>query len=189
MKPLKFIHITKTAGTSIEDEAFNCGIHWGRYHGEYGPWHGFFPNKNIKLKNTYDWFTVVRNPYDRIVSEYHCYWGGIGNSDIKHTKEQFNKFIMNKIKNRVGYGDHYSEQYKYIDTVNDNTIHILHYENLKEEFVNLMKRYNLPPRLNMYKNVSNVNKKFTIDDLSKECIELINTVYKKDFELFDYEMK
>lgn len=38
-KELKFIHITKTAGTSIEDVAFKKNILYGRYHQEY-----FTPN-------------------------------------------------------------------------------------------------------------------------------------------------
>lgn len=35
-KELKFIHITKCAGTSIEDLAKEKGIFWGRHHEEYG---------------------------------------------------------------------------------------------------------------------------------------------------------
>ena len=43
MKPLKFIHITKTAGTTIENLGLKKNIKWGRFHKEYGPcWHRIF---------------------------------------------------------------------------------------------------------------------------------------------------
>ena len=78
-KELKFIHITKNAGTYIEDTAKKSNILFGKHHKEYGnikngisPWHHIFPNVNKNVKNNYDWFMVVRNPYDRILSEYYC---------------------------------------------------------------------------------------------------------------------
>ena len=45
MKQLKFIHITKCAGTSIEDIGIENNILWGRFHTEYGNWHEIFKNK------------------------------------------------------------------------------------------------------------------------------------------------
>ena len=70
MKPLKFIHITKCAGTSIEDIGKKNDICWGRYHKEYNWWHEPFINLKKSLKKKYDWFVVVRNPYTRILSEF-----------------------------------------------------------------------------------------------------------------------
>ena len=56
IKHLKFIHITKNAGTSIEDAGKNHNILWGRYHEEYKyesllnkkgrkSWHNIITNK------------------------------------------------------------------------------------------------------------------------------------------------
>ena len=50
MKQLKFIHITKCVGTSIEDIGKQNNIKWGRFHMEYGWWHEIFPNLPKKIK-------------------------------------------------------------------------------------------------------------------------------------------
>lgn len=184
MKELKFIHITKCAGTTIEELGKNNNIFWGQYHKEYGWWHQIFSTKPKYLKDKYNWFMVVRNPYDRIISEYYCKWGGQGR--IKNdTVEDFNKFLLYKIKHRDMIGHHYTEQYKYLDENYD--IKILKFENLKNEFNQLMNEYNLDIKFDKHYNKSQ-NKKFTLSDLSKELIELINQVYKKDFEEFNYKM-
>lgn len=73
MRELKFIHITKTAGTCIENAGRKNRIQWGRHHTEYGEWHEYFPSKPAELKLKYDWFLVVRNPYERTLSEYYSH--------------------------------------------------------------------------------------------------------------------
>jgi len=189
-KELKFIHITKTAGSSIETVGLEKNKRWGINHSEYGFWHGLFPNKPSTLKEKYDWFMVVRNPYKRILSEYH-FLAGI--FQVKHTKQEFNTFITKWINNasqnketdptygRKG-GDHFTEQYKYLDP--NVNIHILKFENVEEEFNNLMKQYSYNIILNKKVQVS--KKIFDIKDLSKDTVDLIKIIYKKDFELFGY---
>jgi hypothetical protein len=181
---LKFIHITKCAGTSIENAGKNVNILWGRFHEEYGYWHKLFPNINEEIIDKYDWFMVVRNPYDRILSEYHCCYGGIGGKHIYHTIEEMNLYIIDKINNRDMDGDHYTEQYKYLHP--NKNIHIIKYENLIQEFDNLMLSYNINGIQLKKENYGNRN--FNISNFSKELIDLINKVYKKDFELFQYKI-
>ncbi len=191
MKSLKFIHITKTAGTSIEDIGKRHRINWGRFDSEYKTarglkYHDYFINVNIITRQKYDWFTVVRNPYDRILSEYYCKWGGIGlQQDKKKTKLEMNNYLISRIKNmqQKNYGEHYSPQYLYLD---DSTkIHILKFENLENEFNTLMGKYNLNIKLNVRSNSS--KKEYSVKDFSNELINLINDVYSKDFEIFGYE--
>lgn len=186
MKELKFIHITKTAGTSIEEIAKENNILYGRYHTEYGGWHVFFKYKPKEFKMKYDWFLVVRNPYNRIVSEFHCKWGGVGNQSCKYNAEGFNNYIRQKIMRRLAIGGHYSEQYKYLDNDPNIKIHVLKFENLEEEFNNLMHTYNLNLRLT--KDLNKNIKSFSVNDLSQDNIKLINSIYKKDFEMFNYPM-
>ena len=93
----KFLHITKTGGSSIEEYGFKLGIKWGRYDRLFyennknfkklGFWHiplNYFDRDTI---NKYNWFTIVRNPYHRIISEI--------NYLIKDNYLQFNKVDMN----------------------------------------------------------------------------------------------
>lgn len=184
MKELKFIHITKTGGTSIEEIGQLANINWGRFHLRY--WHDFLSNLcSKKQKYEYDWFMIVRNPYTRILSEYHCKWGGVGGSAKLYTKEQFNLYIAEKIKNRVPYGGHYTPQHLYLDDDPNVKIHVLKFENLKQDFNELMKKYNIDLKLSLFKNKS--NKFFTINDISEENIKLINKVYDKDFIKFEYK--
>ena len=223
-KELKFIHITKTAGSSIEHIGKKNNIKWGRFHKEYNYWHKPFSNKEKKLQYKYDWFLICRNPYKRVISEFYCRWGGIGgyvNSINPIEKEQFNNFLINIInynvnnnyrkttskqtmkKNKIIYQilnnrikdtdipisiskHHYVPQYLYLSQYKDVKVHIIRFENLKEEFENLMKEYNLDITLNQHINKGN-RKKFGINDLSDEAISLINDVYHKDFEIFGYK--
>jgi hypothetical protein len=103
---LEFVHVTKTGGSAIEHAAAAVGITWGSCHymkvEEVGcsspdlpyeapdyqsyaltsPWHT--PPKLLKMYveeskypyNDADLFTVIRNPYSRVLSEYYCPWNG-----------------------------------------------------------------------------------------------------------------
>lgn len=200
-KTLNFIHITKNAGTTIEKIANKRGILWGAYNDEYcknfgklsktkDPWHNYFPNLDKSIRSKYDWFLVVRNPYDRILSEFKWYSNFKQYENNPFTINTFNEFIQNKIKEandtntNIGkYGGHFSPQYKYLTS--EDKIHILKFENLKEEFNDLMKQYNINLKLDEKHNVS--NHKFTINDFNESTKKLIQEVYKKDFELFNYK--
>ena len=188
-KELKFIHITKTAGTSIEDIGKNNNILWGRFHKEYGWWHEPFIRKQESLKNKYNWFAVVRNPYTRIISEFYCEWGTILENKNSISKLDLNKIIKKRILNRKdgwqGERDHYQEQHLYIDK--KYNIHILKYENITDDFNNLMQKYSLNIKLDKKVNKNKYDNVHTINSLSPEVIKIINDVYDKDFKMFGYE--
>lgn len=193
-KSLKFIHISKTAGTSIENIAIKHGIRWGRFDKEYGinhnnRFHAPFIEIPDSVKEKYEWFTVVRNPYNRIISEYYCKWMPPPlDQKNKYNIKEFNNLIANNIinreTNRINLDFHYYEQNKYID--DRFPIHIIKYENIQKEFNALMRNYDIDLKLNQYNNAAMVHKKFGLKDLSSENIELINTAYSKDFQLFGY---
>ena len=187
-KQLKFIHITKTAGTSIEDLGLKHHIKWGRFDKESfemydkdslkigNPWHIPFIFLDKEYKQKFDWFIVVRNPYDRVLSEYYCKWNNKDKYFIKtQDKTEFNKMIIEKIKRKVvPFTDTrptLEPQHNYIDKC--TKIHILKFENLKVDFDNLMKKYKLNIELDLHNNKS-LGKYFIVNDFSIELIKLIN---------------
>jgi hypothetical protein len=191
MKDLKFIHITKTAGTSIEKLGLTKGYYWGIYDTTYGAFHHYpFTLLPLQKKQKYDWFMVVRNPYERLISELYCHWGGPQPPGTVNdmTTEEKNDFLRNKILDRKNiHNYHFCEQYKYYDC--NVSISVLHFENLQKEFDFLMRKYNIDLKLNLHSNKSISTKTFRVEDISEENIKLIHDVYAKDFELFGYEMK
>lgn len=132
---LEFVHITKTGGSAIEKAGAEIGIIWGACHymnitdvgcsnadlnyvapnyqsyAKTSPWHT--PPKILKTQysdreNPYigaDAFAVVRNPYDRVISEYYCPWVGFQpkfRKNTKHEKDPNDPKIMNYwVKNMV----------------------------------------------------------------------------------------
>ena len=123
-----------------------------------------------KIKNYFK-FTIVRNPYDRILSFY--FWSK-GKKDQVFNRNEFINFIKNND----------SFQHKYID----NTFHIIYFENLIDELKNIecfkdIVDFDNYPTLNASSN----SKKNYIKIFDKELKDLVFNKYKKDFELFGYK--
>jgi hypothetical protein len=86
MKKLMFLHITKSAGTAVEDYFVERALPLGRFDYFYKSsrmhWHtppiAFDKKTQVhfleEIKNKTS-FTVCRNPIDRIESEMRCRWG------------------------------------------------------------------------------------------------------------------
>jgi hypothetical protein len=187
MKPLRFIHISKTGGQAIETVAKEqAGIRWGSFDEEYGLnmlCHRLLSNvDNPSIIDKHDWFMVVRNPYERMVSQYNWY--------IERIKENIdvNLYLCRELTDLESrytrFKSHFTEQYRYLQP--QYNIRVLRYENIEEEFNALMKEYGYNILLDRTHNVS--TKVASLYDLSLETIELINKVYEKDFTTFGYEM-
>ena len=210
-KKLKFLHISKCAGTIIEDIAKDEGIFWGRYDNTLNKdnllkkWsliksdlYHLVPDcfeeniYNINKKTGLKTFCVVREPYSRIVSEVFCNWSGIFNHLENPTINDFNQYIdeyLDLVETRKN-TQHWWPQHKYIYGENGNKMidHILCFENLNKEFNDLMNQYNIPLQLNNQR-VNSSKKLYGINDISNYNLFKINKIYNDDFDLSEQYKK
>ena len=206
----KFIHITKTGGTSIEEFGIKLGIKWGKYdknfYGKYknsGFWHVPLNYIEPEIINKYNWFCVVRNPYDRIISEINFL---IKSEHISFNKVDINIYLhtilsniiideinLNKEfigKNDIMYAFHFIPMYFYTCSDNfkiNNNIKIIKFENFNEEINSFLKELKIEENFDIHENKNDI-KLFELYDLSIKNLKLINKVYKKDFILFNYNI-
>lgn len=184
---LDFVHIPKTAGTAIENAANEKGVKWGYLKdikSIKNCSHHHDPDEIINLNKTL--FTVVRDPYSRMVSNYNCPWV---NKDCKNDPKEMNKWIvenLEKLKESPFILDcHLVPQYNYVYNEEKRRIkHIIKYENLDQEFRDLMELYKLEIKLEKKQNTKICN--LTVDNLYPETKELIYKMYSKDFLAFGY---
>ena len=208
---LKFLHITKTGGTSIEEFAIKIGIKWGKYDKIFydkfkknGFWHIPLCYFEIEIIKKYNWFTIVRNPYNRIVSEINFL---IKDKYIDINKVDINIYLNNILTNiiidektlnkkfieldNIMYKFHFIPMYFYT-CYNDYeniipNLKIIKFENLNKKVNNYFEKLNIKEKFNVHEN-KNEKKIFEFEDLSIKNIKLINKIYKKDFELFNYNI-
>lgn len=196
-KNLLFIHIPKTGGSMIEDSIkkktpetlFNPRGPTLDFPNNITPQHQFYTTiykfrhkldinfDNIKI------FSVVRNPYDRIISDLFHY----GLIKKNFTAEQVYNVIKNKYLYRNNLDNHNEPQYKYIVDENSElikNIKIFRTETLNESNDDLSKFVGF--NINIQKK--GINKDYS-NYLNKDSISLINIFYKKDFELFNYKLE
>lgn len=198
-KNLLFIHIPKTGGTVIEDNIkkhtpqtlysnFNNTIldfpynNQSLQHQFYTTIYKFKDKFNINFNNI-KIFSVVRNPYDRIISD--LFWFELIEKDF--TAEQVYNIIEKNYLYRDDLDNHNEPQYKFIVDENselNKNIKIFYTESLNESNDKL--NHFLGFNINIKQK--EINKDYS-KYLNKNSISLINTFYKKDFELFNYKLK
>ena len=194
-KKLLFIHIPKCAGTSI---AKSLNIYSEtNFPANMDILYGI--NNNIVLQSlcleyynnyikddldAFMVFTCVRNPYERVLSDY--MWCNRGFTNIL----DFCKFIKTTIKTKKKYDfmkydskyyiNHLLPQYEYINNTTLN-VNILRMENIDKDFNKLF-----PNIILCHKNKTKHKDYISFFKNKKECINIINEIYKIDFEKFGY---
>ena len=169
---------------------------------EAKPWH-CPPSKFESGRDMFegvDTFTVVRDPYERMVSEYYYFFAKkgdlikernitVGNlNDPKFMNDWIEDAARRAIREGECYRGHCVPLHEFVYSRGKKVItHVLKLEELEGEFPKLMERYNLPVKLehaNSRKDASALGAK----DLSKAAIERINEWARLDLEYFGYKM-
>ena len=138
---------------------------------------------NINFDSKIKILTVVRNPYNRIISD--LFYLKIGNK--KNNKDEIEKIIEKYLNSNHLYDNHKLEQYKFLidndNNINKNII-ILNSETLNEQ----MNELGFPEFSNFCNQSNTKITKDYYDYLNDASIKMINEYYKKDFEYFNYKM-
>ena len=188
VKKLKFIHIPKTGGTSIENAAKNNNLLWGRFdtslksYKNISAWH-------CPQKIPHYCFCVIRNPFDRIISQFYH-----DNKNNDYNKKKLNNYIKVKIsqfKNNKNINDnHFLHQYKFYEKCDI----IISFDNLENNVNKLMKMFKLHPLIldklpggvEQQKKRRNAQiNRLTNLDINNKNKTLIKEIYKLDFELYN----
>jgi hypothetical protein len=160
-----------------------------------------------------DLFTVIRNPYDRIISEYYWKFTIESTTSPVLTVEHMNQWIQKVLSTRIQFvntyypwsqpsycdnGGHYVPQYQFVyhpkDRHNTNNKpiiqHILRMESLSNDFATLMNVYNLsltlPHVMKGKTSSASSSRKFNVQDLTVKTLQIIEKVYHQDFDAFNY---
>lgn len=190
-----FVHIPRTGGTTVE--------HWMRQHGElrlftFGvpsfskvtPQHYRYADiAELLGDNYFDYaFTIVRNPFDRLASEYKLraklaadsFWGGL---------PKFPAWLESQLealqKNPFTQDNHLRPQWDFVS----DKVKIFKYEDgLENIFKAVATDLNIPPPENIEHRLSTAGiKAEVIYDIPQ--VERLNICYKSDFDIFNYNSR
>ncbi|MBN2166111.1 MAG: sulfotransferase family 2 domain-containing protein [Marinilabiliaceae bacterium] len=136
--------------------------------------------KKLNIKK-YISFAVIRNPYDRIVSEF--FWLKNNNGDFCMDLSQF---ILKYLPENYLNDRHLLPQYVFV-TRNENICvdALIRFENLNSDCDRFFKDKGINTHL---EHIHSTNKPCYNDLLNPECRSMIRNIYKKDFELLNYDV-
>lgn len=184
-----FIHIPKAAGVSLSQNLF------GNLGGGHLPIYEYFKVYSPEEFKTYFKFTVVRNPWDRLVSAYHFLKeGGFNEVDKKWFNDNlakyvdFEDFVLKWVnKKNINTFTHFIPQYYYL-SLNGKILvdKIYNFENLEEAIVDINNKLDTSITLT-HKNKTINRKNEYRAYYNEETKQIVGNVYKTDIELFHYQ--
>ena len=187
-----FIHIPKVAGTSIK-QALDLS-------GQGHPFWEYFAQNYPEQWKTYRKFTVIRNPWDRVVSAFcyaqmeESYWHGTDtwlHPDYELLKNcKFSEFchILLNQRDRLKHESWYP-QCRWIATKKDGRVvsvvnDILRYESLDADFAQLADL--LGAKVRKLPHVNKTDRMAYRKYYNTKTRKIISRVYRADIELFGY---
>ncbi len=189
-KKTVFVHIPRTAGTSIEmlleDSSSICKREqWGSFNAPLNHLTlaqlvegNFISEMEMDL---YFKFTIVRNPWDRIVSE--CFCPYIRNL-FKDCKTITEKIELACSFAESGYGGHFLKQTKFIDSSNVSLDFIGRYENLSQDMNFLLNKID-QPQMTFEEKKDSIRSRYQ-EYYDPHTRKLVEKTYADEIELFGY---
>lgn len=191
-----FLHVPKTGGTSIEN-MFNKNYHSNQQHHSLA-WH---KNRHSKIYEEYFKFSIIRNPYDKVISEY--LWHK--NDPLKQFKNKFKGlsladflglfFSIDKTffedKKWSGWFPMHFETHRipqtlFLDPISDLDF-VIRFENLHEDFNKICDKTGIPKQQLPHKNKA--KRKHYTEYYDDETREIVAQKYAKDIEYFGYKFE
>jgi hypothetical protein len=191
---LAFIHIPKAAGSSIERYFTDLGwkmTFWRVCTNPHSPSEQHFTYSKLQDRvqdlDDIPSFCVVRDPFQRIVSEWRWQrdW-------MKNTMLSFSDFVrrvdMSLRVSKTYWDNHWRPQ---SDFVSDKINQVIRMENLKSEFGAFLEMHGLDsaielPQINRSKKSARSRLR---SNPTPETIERITRIYRDDFENFGYSLE
>ena len=135
--------------------------------------------------NSYRKITIVRNPYDRIISDFFWLRSKSRFLQVRSFDDFLNlaeKVVTEKRFSDNVYFDHFYPQHFYFEGIQYDDV--LRVENLQSDFEKLRVKYGLPHRLPL------INKgKPPVLRLTSRQQERVYDLYQRDFDQFGYDTK
>lgn len=181
-----FIHVPKTGGTSVKKVLMGYKEGTCACKQTHITSHDHLTALNIQKSNPglfkkFFKFSIVRNPYDRLVSEFH--WRAY------NKQYTFAKFIRG-LPDGSKTSTHLKPQHLFIYDKDNKTLlvdQVVRFEKYNSEIVKLYRKHKVKynPRL---AKINNTEHKNYAKYYTPELYKIVNNVYKLDFEIFNYKM-
>lgn len=133
-------------------------------------------------------FSFVRNPWDKMVSEY--FWRGCKQDGQSISFDEFIiKFLQHNVATQDLYSDHYQAQHKFIMDSNGSVAvdFVGRFENLSNDFAQMCQKYQLPN--SPLKTLNGTKHLHYSRYYNEESRKLVGEVFREDIELFDYHFE
>mgnify|MGYP001058701989 CR=1 FL=1 len=202
-----FIHIPKTAGTSI-NSFFHPGVVFHYKNPDYERLFGWCPKRKLHMQHatskqlletelitesqwkTYYKFAFVRNPWDRAYSDYLFIkdFAKVNGSFKEYItkKGEFNKiFTDNTNENYLG--DHLQSQSSFLDLNGKNEINFIgRFENFSKDILKVLSYLEINKNFDVFQNKSKNRIREYSNFYTNSNKKLIESIYNDDINLFNY---
>jgi len=189
-----FIHIPKTAGTSFGRTIFENRDPSVSHTDAF-----YYKTFEPELFKEYFKFTFVRNPWDRVLSNFNYFRRNDHINIIPQSKEtqfltkynDFESFVIDlentKVKEYLLTMYHFRNQYEFIYDYKMNLLvdYLGYFETVNDDFEKILIRLNRPELKVPHLNESTKGKDYR-DFYTDKTREIVSKLYPEDIELFGY---